>query len=348
MASLHKVSDGIKKIGRIVTIFAFIIILFLILFNIGKNLKEYFYPTPPPPPTVSFGKLPGIPFPLSDFVNDYSYSLNTLTGQLPNFPAQLAIYKIISPSPSVLASKNTKEKVTKIGFLQEAITLSSSIYRWYDPNPPIRTIDINIFSSNFNLSSRFAFDQTVLSGSKLPDEKGAIEKANDFLSSLSSLPADLDLGKTKSTLLSIVNGKIISASSLSSTQIIRVDYFQGKINNLAIYYPNPPFSVMNVFVGGGKYEPQIVEANFFHQNISQAFATYPLKTSTEAFDELKKGKGYVASNYGKQKNIVIKEVNLGYFLTDNEQDYLIPIFVFAADDGFFAYVSAVKDEWINK
>lgn len=348
MTSLHKVSESIKKLGKFITFLAIGVIIFLILLNIGKSFKEHFYPTPPPAPTVSFGKLPSTDFPSSNFTNDYSYSLNTLTGQLPNFPPQLAVYKIIVPSPNILASQNTKEKVSKIGFLGEPIPLSDSIYRWFDSKPPVRTIDVNIFSLNFNLFSNYKFDQIILSGNKLPSENDAIDTANKFLSSLFSLPPDLDINKTKTALFSIVNGKLVSATSLSSAQVVRVDYFQGKINNLAINYPNPPFSVMNVFVGGGKFEPQVVEANFFHQNISQVLATYPLKTSSEAFSELKKGGAYIASSYGNEKNIVIKEVSLGYFLGNKPQNYLMPIFVFKADNGFFAYISAVRDEWINK
>lgn len=352
MITLHKVTSKIKKILKWGMILVVLVIVFLILFRLGINMKERFFPTPLPPPTVSFGKLPNIQFASSADLEipaeNLTYSLNTVSGTLPVFPDRIFVNRIIQPNPNILAPKTAGERVSQIGFTLAGVPLSESIYRWVDQAPPFRTFVADIFSFNFNLSSRYFSDPLVLSGNNLSNEQAAVNKANSFLTSLSSLPSDLDEAKTKTVLLSIKNGKLVSATSLSTAQIIRVDFFQRDINNLPIFYPKPPFSAMNVFVSGGKYESQIVQANFFHQNVSQAFATYPIKSASEAFSEVKKGEAYIASYYGDNKQVAIRTVFLGYYLGENPQDYLMPIIIFQGDNGFYAYVWAVRDEWLSK
>ncbi len=105
---------------------------------------------------------------------------------------------------------------------------------------------------------------------------------------------------------------------------------------------------MTLFVENIQNQLQIVDGHFFHQNISTKFSTYPLKTADQAFSELKDQKAYIASYYGNNNNVSIKNVFLAFYMEDAPQDYLMPIIIFEGDNGFFAYVSAITDEWINK
>lgn len=350
MATLHKTTEFAKKILKLNAIAVISIIILLVVFRVGTQIKEYFFPTPLPPPTVKFGKLPAFKFPENAAdppAGGFAYRLNTLSGQLPTLPTQTHVYKIVKPQPSLLALEKAKEQVAKIDFYSSPTRIQDALYQWANQNTPSKKLLLDITSFNFSLSSDFLFDQDVFSAKNLPDENGAIEKAKNFFQNI-NFPQDIDNEKTKTTLLSIAGQELVPATSFSKAQIIRVDFFQKDIDSLSIYYPNPKNSIIYVLIAAGISQPQVVEAKFFHHNISEISATYPIKTAEEAFSELKNKKAYIASYFGSDANIAIKNISLGYYLEDKEQNYLLPIIVFEGNNGFFAYVEALRDEWIGK
>lgn len=350
MLTLHNVTEYTKKSFKwgIIALFGFLGLIFL--YQIGVGIKEYYYPTPPPPPTVSFGKLPQIKFPQLYSGKIFTYSINTVAGTLPVFPDRATIYKLKVNEPNLLALKRAQKKVAQVGFTSSAIPITNTLYEWKDfgaYSSLSRNLVLDIQSFDFTLTSEFLTNPDVLTGNNLPNEAGAISTAQSFLENLSFLE-DLDLDKTKTTLLTIKDSSVINATSLSSSQIIRADFFQKDINNLPIYYPNPPYSTINIFIGGGTSQGQAVEAHVLHRAIDdKESATYPIKTANVAFEELKKGNSYIASFNSSEAEISIKNIFLGYYLGDKEQKYLMPVIIFEGSSGFYAYVSAIKDAWIQ-
>ncbi|MFH1832559.1 MAG: hypothetical protein ABH816_00130 [Candidatus Levyibacteriota bacterium] len=343
MASLHSLTEEAKTIIKWGTILLFVFFIFLIIFKaVGGDIKEYFFPTAP---TVEFGKLPKISFPQNTTNKKFTYSLDTVSGKLPDFPYLINIYKTIPSVSSLLSLKNAQERISKIGFISQGIALSNTLYKW--ENNKGENLVLDIVSNNFDFSSNFLYDQTVLQAKNLPSNDKAITKATSFLDSVSSFPKDIDISKTKTTFLSIDNSKLIAASSFSTAKIIRVDFFQKDINSLPIIYPNPMQSIISVFVGSGINEENVVAVNFFHQDVSETYATYPIKTADDAFLELKDGKAYIASYFGNGNEILINNIFLGYYSNNELQNYLMPIIVFTGDNGFTAYLSAVGDVWIS-
>lgn len=342
MLTLSQATLETKKILKFAGIFLGGLIGILLIYNIYKTLN----PAPPPPPQVSFGKIENLNFPKEEENKKINYSLNTISGTLPNFPTQLKVYRIQKNKANLLALTQVKEKVRNIGFSENPTKLSPGIYQWTDKSFS-RRILFNIVSFNFNLSSFYLFDTKLSSPSNILSINDAINSVNSFLAKLELAPNDIDSLKTKTTLFSIKNNSLSPATSLSKTQVIRVDLFQKDIDNLPIVYPGPNSSTINFMVAGEKLNPEIVEANFFNQPISSKSATYPIKTAKTAFEDLKKGKTYIASSIEKN-NVLIKNIFLAYFLGDNEQNYLSPVVVFEGDNNFTAYVPAVTDEWVNK
>ena len=110
-------------------------------------------------------------------------------------------------------------------------------------------------------------------------------------------------------------------------------------------YPHPPYSTMHFLIGGSNSNA-IFDSSFTHQQISADSTSYPIISSEDAFTILKDNRAYIASYYGDTSNITIKDLYLAYYLSDKRQDYVMPIYVFEGRDGFFAYVSAVSNEWI--
>ncbi len=327
-------------------IFLAIVLIFLI-FKFGVFLQQTFFPTPPPPPTVSFGKLPSIIFPNNVSDKNFNYSLDTVTGTLPTFQDRVNVYKIVPVAPDLLALNKAISKVGAVGFTNPEVPVSAKVYQWNDNGPLNRSLTMDIFSDDFSLSSTFISDPIVQSAVNLSDETSAINTAQNFLSTMSSFPDDIDSAKTKTFLFSIKNNTLTTATSVSNSQVIEVDFFQKDVDKLPIYYPTAVGSTMNVLVVGGKDQSQVAQVNFSHQTVSDQSATYPIKTAQDAYNLLKQGKGYIASYFGSSTDISIKNVFLAYYVGDKKQDYLYPIAVFEGDNGFFAYVPIITDVWTS-
>jgi len=91
---------------------------------------------------------------------------------------------------------------------------------------------------------------------------------------------------------------------------------------------------------------QIVGVNFTYWPVNtKMWATYPLKTSQEAFEELQQGKGKIISLKGPI--ITIRKIYLAYLETRAAPEFLQPVFVFDGDDNFRAVVPAIQKMWIK-
>lgn len=318
----------------------------ILLFRILIAVKEIIFPTPPPPPTVSFGVLPKIAFPQSATQKRITYSINTVSGTLPIFPDRAYVNKINGYVRSIFDIDDSNQRAAKIGFTQEGIKLSDTAYRWNEDSNLKKQLTMDIVSKDFIMTSLFTSDPLSISQTTLKDESEAKQAASSFISAMNEVPQDLNDSKTSAVLYRVDNGALLPASSLSNTQIIGVYFFQSDVNGLPITYPSAGLSTMNIMVGSGQFEPEVVAANFSHQNISDVSSTYPIKTSQEAYSELKAGSAYISTYYGGDK-IDIQNVFLAYYLGEEKQSFLMPVIVFEGSNGFNAYVSAVKDEWIK-
>lgn len=342
MPTLSKVTSETRFILK----WGAIIIVIILVIKIGIAIKEKFYPAPAPPPTVSFGKLEAIKFPTNVTDKSLKYTLDTISGTLPVFPDRLKVYKITPSRVDFLSLEKAQNKVSTLGFGTQKSLISQNTYQWIDRKQLLRKISFNILSSDFIYSSSFITDPTIQQDINV-SESEATNIAKTFLENLSSFPDDIDLTKTKTSLHTIKNYAIIPSDSISKAQIIKVDFFQKDIDRLPIYYPALS-STISFLIGVLENNTQVVEAFYTHKDISAEFATYPIKTASEAFLELKRGKAYISSFGEKDTNVFIKNMFLGYYLGKDEQKYLMPIIIFEGDSDFFAYISAVKDEWVSK
>lgn len=360
MASLHEVTDYTKQFLKYFAIFLGVAIVVFFGFRLIIGVKEFLFPTPPDAPTVTFGKLLPIEFPASKSSQKFEFTIDTVSGKLPqtiigtlpenvqkeSFPDRVNIYPLTEPQPNLLALQNVQSRVEQIGFISPGTAITPNIYSWSDLVLPDRTMTFDIVTLDFNLTSDYIHNPDSLASEDLPNEEGAKNIAQNFLQTLSVFPDNIDSEKTKTTLLRIENSALVLASSLATSALIQVDFHQKDIDTLPIVYPKPPFSTMNVFVGGGRSEAQIVESHFVYQQIASPSATYPIKTAKEAFDELKNNKAYIPSYEGTSDMIRIKNVFLAYYLGEKRQRYLMPIIVFEGNEGFYAYVSAIKNDLI--
>lgn len=341
--TLDSVAEKTRGIFKWSAIFLGTIFVILIALRIFSIIQTTF--APPPPPGVAFGKLPPPDFPNNTVGTNLSYTIDTISGKLPVFPLQEKVFKMTENQPDLLALSKAQSMVAGVGFDQPPVKISENIYQWNDQQIS-RTLTMNTQDLNFNMISDF------LSNPNQPffnqDIQTAVDKARSFLESMKLFPDDIDLTKTQTGLSSIKNYSIVPATSLSNAQAVQVNFFQKPFNSLPIYYPKFFVSPLNFLVGQVNGLPQVVEANFFYQKPSSQFSTYSIKTASQAFEDLKKGKAYIAASVNSQNNkISINSVTLGYYMSEKKQDFLLPIVVFQGNN-FTAYVTAVTDEWINK
>jgi hypothetical protein len=296
-------------------------------------------------------------FPKNKVAAQHEYVIDTITGRLPVFLNEekkprdrMNVYQIQNSDLTLLDLQNTTNKVQTAGFIGTGRQLQGNTYRWVNKDLLVKTIDIDIVSKNFKITSPYLTNSTVLKATNLPDQSVAKETTSRLLSRVTIFPADIDRTKTKTQLLDIENGKLVAVEKLPSAKIIRVDYYQKAINTFPMYYPDTPNSSLHFFVASSEsFDPAIVSANFFYQKITEISATYPLKPVSLAFDELQKGNAYISADYTREKTIKIKDVLLGYFVQDTTQNYLMPVYVFKGglNDEFYAFVPAVSDQWIE-
>ena len=135
------------------------------------------------------------------------------------------------------------------------------------------------------------------------------------------------------------------AVSLSESDFLQFDFFR---NPIAEVYPamtvDAETGVVNVILSTNPQRAWLVnmEYNYFPVNYDR-IETYPLKTAAEAWQELQNGSGYVASLEDGVTDIVIRQVELGYYDAFDKQPYMQPIFIFRGDNEFVGYVQAVRD-----
>ena len=348
MLTLHKTTETIKKILKWTGISIGSILLIILLIRGGNALFNILFPDKPPAPTVAFGKLPPLLFPEDMVKKEFTYTLDTISGTLPTFPTdRIVVHPIIHAEPNLLNLENARTSVDEVDFNVGENAITDTVYQWTHEKKADKKIIFNIVSNDFNLNSNYFSYPEVLTAVDLPTEEEAKESAKEYLVQMGLFPEDIDEEKTTTQLLTIQNATIFPATSLSTSQLIRVDFFQKSLNELPIYYPRPPFSTMHLFIGGGERKGQIVQGQFYHQKVGEESATYPLKTAAQAFEELQQGKGYIAAYYGTSDEITITDVYLAYYIGEEKQEYLMPIVVFEGKDGFYGYVSAVTNDWVT-
>lgn len=388
--TLHDTVETVKKagVGSVIGIIG--IVFIVILVRVGIMVKNYYFPPKVDPPTRAYGLLPPIHFPPNTANNNFTYTIQTTTGQLPtDLPGRLSIFPIVQSQPNFLNLEKVKKKVGDLGFtvpgeqtVLKEIQLNDPFYEWDEQAGFNRKIIFNINSFDFKMTSDYLTSLAAVSGKHISDEPSALATVQDFLETAALTPGDIDLTKT-STRNSSVNyytypqlysiqpgpqgNALVGTTSLSKAQVIRVDLYQKDIEydlntgdaeglhptlhqKIPVIYPNPPNSTMEFWVTSDPVKASVAQAYFTHQNINlkDPSATYTVKKPDAAYQELTSGKAYIAAYNGTDGNILIKNVYFAYYLGEESQAYLVPVYVFEGNNGFFAYVSALTEDQIQK
>lgn len=346
MPSLSIVRTDFRKILKWAGAILAVLICIFIVFKILMTIKNIVFPPPPPQATSTFGKLPVIDFP-QNIQKDFTYEIDTLTGDLPSLPLLTNVYKMEERGPDLLAVYKASNQLAALKFNKTPQQISDFIYKWTSSEPPNQVIVKDIRLDEFNLTSSYLNLESSIT-ERFESETEAKDRSIKFLQELNMNIEDLDQEKTKVEYQILKNGAINSTAKHFNSNIATVYFFQKAKDEVPIVYPQGKNSSMRILIAAGSYKDWVLEANYSNQKILEASSTYPLKSAEQALEDLKNKKAFILSHSGENTNIKIKNVYLALYSEGKLQKYLTPVIVFEGDNNFIAYVPAITDEWFDK
>ncbi|MCL5676264.1 MAG: hypothetical protein M1120_04030 [Patescibacteria group bacterium] len=351
MASLTETAYYTRK-GVNFTIIG--LVVFLILkFAIGYALEIWaeLHPPPPPPPSVAFGQVPQPKFPESSPSANLVYSLDTISGNLPTLPAIGKVYFMPTGKETLLSLQRAQDEAKKLGFTADPVVVSSTVRQWTDSTTPLRTLRYDIATGNFDVKYDWSSDASLFVQKDLPDTDAATTEARNFFANLNLAPDEIINGKTSVTFYQASLNKLIPTSSVSSADLVRVDFFRNDLDQLPLLSDAPTVSPLYVVFSGIKDNTRrFVEIHFTVWQIeTETFSTYPLRPVSQAWNDLNSGKGYIASMGTAGTNLIsIRNIYLAYYYPFSAMEFLEPVYVFEGDKGFTAYVPGISTDWLAK
>ncbi len=319
-----------------------------LLWTISKIAYKAYLAAHPPyyPPTISYGILPKITF-LEKITEPKTFILELPNDEIPTFSDQARVYIIYRPNTTFLALEEDKKTAANFGFAMKPVEIKPGIYEFRD-DVLNKILTVNVLDGDFKMRYPYLSDQLLLVSEDLPTKDKAIEVALNFLSQGGKLTDDLKNGEKKVTYWKIEDGAIKATESQSQANAVRVDLFREYLNNLRLLSSNYDKTSVSILISGSKMDARkIIEFNFKDISVDrESYSTYPIKTAQEAINSLNTGKYWTAVDV-ENKEVVIRRMYLAYFEPNALTNYLQPIYVFEGDNGFVAYVPAIKSEYFK-
>lgn len=326
------------------------ILVVIVRFSIIAGIAIYkkYFPEPPPAPTVSFGKLPKLPFPYKEYpFSEASYKLETPSGELPVFIEQLPVYYMPQFSTNIKALEDAKVKARELSFSvlgENIIKNIPNVYIFKKSGTP-SLLTMNIISGIFSISYDLSANPSVLT--RRPQDVESVR--NTYIGMLRRIGAPVEQleGDPINQLLKVEAGKFTEAIALSDANFVKVNLFRTKVLYREMEFSNvtPNYPESNVWMMSNGEIIVGAEYHFFPIDEKKT-GTYPIKTAQKAWEELNSQKAFIVSFGSNTKNeIVIRRVYLAYYDPGQYTQYYQPVVVFEGDNGFYAYVPAVTDEY---
>lgn len=331
---------------------------FLVFMMVGRVLWNSFvaywkatHPEPPPPPTVGFGVLPNLRFPLQDESDKpQSYNLEMAYG-IKEISDRAKVFLITKSSANLLADEQVKKIAASYGFIFAPEIIDDKTYRFTKNSPLDTSLEISSVDFTFTLESNFlARPDLLTSTGRLPEEFEAVERVKSFVKSSSLLGSDLATSSGQVTFLKSIGGELKTAFSLSEADFLQVDINRNPIDKLyKIYTSDGKKGIISAkLTSAFSANNSIVEMDYHYRQVDYLnFETYPLRTAKSAWNLVQAGDAYIINGKGL-KEAVVREVELAYYDSFEEQTYLQPIYVFKGDNDFMAFVPAVSANYLSR
>ncbi|MFH0943356.1 MAG: hypothetical protein V1810_04235 [Candidatus Beckwithbacteria bacterium] len=349
MASLTETAQATRKVIKIGGIGIAIFLVFKLGLFVFDTYIKVVKPAPPPPATVSFGKLPEIEFP-EKLHPELTLRLETPTGGTPNLGDMATIYLMPTFRSSFMALDQAKTTAKKMNFNNQPKEITERRYRFEDESFLPSILEMDIINGSFSLKRNWQADPTILSDKQLPGKEQTEIEAKNWLRQIGLLSEELNLARVEINYLTFSAGQYQKAISLSEADFVQADLFRADIEENKVMTQDPQKGVVRIiFSGSTEAEKRIIQAeyNYFPVDLTQS-GTYPIKTASQAWRELQTRQGYIASVGENTSGVIaIRKIYLAYFDGDVSNGFLLPIIVFEGDNGFFGYVQAITNDWLQ-
>lgn len=342
-------------VGRLIVKYG---LAFLVFLMVGRVLLNAFvtywkatHPEPPPPPTVGFGVLPNLKFPVQDeTMKPQSYSLEMAYG-IKEINDRAKVLLITKSAANLLADERVKEVASIYGFIFTPEAIADKTYRFTKNTPLDTSFEVSSVDFTFSLRSNFLSRPDLLADTnQLPEEFEAIDTVKKFVSSADLLGDDMASASGKVTFLKSIGGELKTAFSLSEADFLQIDINRNPIDQIyKVYTEEGEKGVISAkMTAAFSANNSIVEMDYFYRQVDYLnFETYPLRTAKSAWNLVQSGEAYVLNGKGL-KEAVVREVELGYYDSFAEQKYLQPVYVFRGDKNFMAIVPAVSANYLSR
>ena len=309
-----------------------------------------FFPPKPVPPNHAFGKLPVLSFPKSASPSaEVTFTLETIEGGVPTASNSAIVYFMPKSPANLLALSRTQDFAERLGFNPQPIPETKSIYRFNDTEVP-RRLRYDIVSNNFIIRYAFEEDGTLFTARDFPTQEAAMNETKSILQTYKLSVDDLAQGDMIVSFLRLSGNALVPTTSISQGDAVRVDIFRRPVLGIPVvtpYLDEAPVSF--IFSGSRDSKKRIIQLAYTYWPIDyETTATYMLKPTTQAYEELTSGKGYVLKYPTRGTTVTVRTVRIAYYDSFDPQTYLQPIFIFEGDDGFLGYVAAIASEWTEQ
>lgn len=318
-------------------IIVFVALIFLgIIAAIGYRVWYNYYistlPSVEEKPDLKFGSLPKISFPASIISSsNYSYSIDTETGSLPQMPKLIKVYFLPRANiVSLLAPDESQKLAAKFGFNGAREILNPTTYKYSDDTKGSFTIDL--ITGNFQYQKQNSTPSAKLDATFI-DQNSLANTFKGFLKNNGVSSDDLSNGRNK-----VIYNKSTPSTSTSAI----VSLWPSDLDGLQIVTSSPSASLVRATTTNTSDENnRFSTLNYTYWQIDKTtFATYPLQPIESAFAELQSGQGYV-SQVPSLAQVSITKVSLAYFESQEYSPYLQPVYVFEGPN-FTALIPAIK------
>lgn len=319
---------------QVITISSIALVLGIISFIGYKIWYSYYLASLPPveeKPDPKFGILPSPEFSKTGVSSsNFSYAIDTVTGGLPKvgidsgFEKFVKVYFVTKTVASLLSPERSQNLAERFGFKSPPQILSQTKHQFTLED---KILNVDLDTGNFIYQK----NSTPSATGSLDDETKLASDFHQVLSFLGVLKPDLTPGRSKSIPIGGGIGQIsLWPNPLYDKPIVTAEYntslINGQVNHSADNIEN------------------YLKLNFTYYPVDiSTFATYPIKTTDQALEDLKFGKGSVVIEPSAPQ-VSITSMHLAYFLGEHYSPYLLPVFVFEGPQ-FAAYVSAITEQY---
>lgn len=357
MTGLPYLADNIKSLLKWSAIgFASLFTLW-ILWLIFSFAYKLIFPPPAAPATAAFGKLRQ-PFSFNSTFSGNTFSLDTPGKSIISTSNLIKVYEIPEIEGEFASLDNAKKVARAAGLDSEPQQLSDKEWRFTNKKNPNKSLKFNIITHNFTYKYDWISDPKSLEGVFKTNDAAMVSKAKTLLNNFKALKDDIKNGTTRVTFWKIVSNDRNQVGSYSEANAVMVEFFRKGIDDQYKFIEiNPNRSQVNVLISpNSSSDLQLLELNFTHFDYNkEKLATYPEKTGNQAYEDLKKGKAYIAIGDKEAfQSISISKTSISYLNPYTDQRTLQPVIVFEGNGlvkderkNFMAFVPLVREDYLR-